>query len=62
MEEEYHAKYLQTKRLKVKLVIVEIHQTNTQRSFRQLLSPIMNTFHISPQFGMFHSALVVGPW
>jgi hypothetical protein len=48
--------------LRVKLVVVEIHQNNTQRTFRKVLSPIMDAFDISPQFGLFHSALIVGPW
>jgi hypothetical protein len=48
--------------LKVKLVIVEIHNTTSTRTLRRMLTPIMDTFNISPQFGMFHSALVVGPW
>ncbi|KAL0486634.1 SAMD7 [Acrasis kona] len=45
--------------LKVKLVIVEIH---TSSSTLRMLTPIMDTFNFSPQFGMFHSALIVGPW
>lgn len=48
--------------LKVKLVIVEIHNSASQRTFRRVLSPLMDTFNISPQFGLFHSALIVGPW
>jgi len=48
--------------LKVKLVIVELHRTSAQRNFRKFLSPVLDTFNIVPQFGLFHSALVVGPW
>jgi hypothetical protein len=48
--------------LRIKLVIVEIHQNATQRTFRKILSPIMDAFDMSPTFGLFHSALIVGPW
>ncbi|KAF0972599.1 hypothetical protein FDP41_008848 [Naegleria fowleri] len=48
--------------LKVKLVIVELHRTAAQRNFRKFLSPVLDTFNVVPQFGLFHSALVVGPW
>jgi len=48
--------------LRIKLVIVEIHQNTSQRTFRKVLSPIMDAFDISPTFGLFHSALIVGPW
>ncbi len=48
--------------MKVKLVIVEIHQNASQRTFRKVLSPIMDAFDIAPTFGLFHSALIVGPW
>jgi hypothetical protein len=48
--------------LKIKLVIVEIHNTASTRTMRRMLTPLMDTFGLGPQFGMFHSALVVGPW
>ncbi|KAG2373290.1 hypothetical protein C9374_012279 [Naegleria lovaniensis] len=48
--------------LKVKLVVVELHRTAAQRNFRKFLSPVLDTFNVVPQFGLFHSALVVGPW
>jgi hypothetical protein len=47
--------------LKVKLVIVEIHHTSAQKTIRRLLSPLIDSFGIS-RYGMFHSALIVGPW
>jgi hypothetical protein len=47
--------------LKVKLVIVEIHRTSTQRTIRRVFSPLIDSFGIS-RYGMFHSALIVGPW
>jgi hypothetical protein len=48
--------------LKVKLVIVELDNSATHRSFRKILSPLMDGFNVSMQFGMFHSAIIVGPW
>jgi hypothetical protein len=50
------------KTVKVKLVIAEICKTNAQKNLRKMLSPIMTTFDTNQQFGMFHSALIVGPW
>jgi len=29
---------------------------------RELLSPIMHTLNLSPEMGLFHSALMIGPW
>ncbi len=48
--------------LKVKLVIVELDTSDTHRNFRKVLSPLMDSFNVSMQFGFFHSALIVGPW
>jgi hypothetical protein len=48
--------------LKVKLIIVELHQNNNQRNIRKVLSPIMDSFNIAQKFGLFHSALIVGPF
>eukprot|EP00817_Percolomonadidae_sp_ATCC50343_P006001 CAMPEP_0117430182 /NCGR_PEP_ID=MMETSP0758-20121206/9702_1 /TAXON_ID=63605 /ORGANISM="Percolomonas cosmopolitus, Strain AE-1 (ATCC 50343)" /LENGTH=368 /DNA_ID=CAMNT_0005217907 /DNA_START=365 /DNA_END=1468 /DNA_ORIENTATION=+ len=50
-------------RLTIKLVIVEIHHSNGQRLLRKTLTPVINSFSkLAPQFGIFHSALIVGPW
>jgi len=49
-------------KLKIKLVIVEISHTQKEKNIRSFLSPLASMFGQSPQFGMFHSALVVGPW
>jgi len=49
-------------KLKIKLVITEISQTKKDKDLRKLLSPFASAFNLSPQFGMFHSALIVGPW
>jgi hypothetical protein len=48
--------------LKVKFVIIEMNGTESEKRMRRFLSPIMDTFRLSPTFGLFHSALIVGPW
>jgi hypothetical protein len=50
------------KKIRIKLVIAEICKNSTQKAFRKLLSPVLTTFDTQQQFGMFHSALIVGPW
>ncbi len=47
-------------KIKVKLLISETRDGSS--SLRQLLSPILSTLQVSPQFGLFHSALILGPW
>jgi len=48
--------------VKIKLVIAEIAKSDTQKAIRKMLSPVLTKFDHQQQFGMFHSALVVGPW
>lgn len=48
-------------KIKIKLVIVEISHTKKEQNIRKFLSPLASLTGQSPQFGMFHSALVVGP-
>ncbi len=48
--------------MKVKLVVTEIHRTTQDKLLRRVLSPVMSTIQLSPQFGFFHTALIVGPW
>jgi hypothetical protein len=45
--------------LNVKLVIVEVPK---QKTLRRILSPIMSTFDLTPKFGLFHTALIIGRW
>lgn len=54
-------------KLRIKLVITEITHKNSTKSLRRILCPIMETIgpyvdKTLPRFGMFHSALIVGPW
>eukprot|EP00818_Percolomonas_sp_WS_P001066 CAMPEP_0117450468 /NCGR_PEP_ID=MMETSP0759-20121206/8483_1 /TAXON_ID=63605 /ORGANISM="Percolomonas cosmopolitus, Strain WS" /LENGTH=562 /DNA_ID=CAMNT_0005242989 /DNA_START=300 /DNA_END=1988 /DNA_ORIENTATION=+ len=53
---------LAKKRLKIKLVIVDHIHHNTERFFRHALSPVMEKFRLAPTFGIFHSAIIVGPF
>jgi len=53
--------------LSVKLVIAEIANTKGKKLLRKALSPIITTLgpymdKKMPPFGIFHSALVIGPW
>ncbi|KAG2377475.1 hypothetical protein C9374_009386 [Naegleria lovaniensis] len=48
--------------IKVKLVIAEIAKNKKERTMRRLLSPIMSSISASPQFGLFHSGVIIGPW
>ena len=50
------------KKIKIKLIIAEICKSDTQKALRKMLSPILTKLDYQQQFGMFHSALVVGPW
>jgi hypothetical protein len=63
IEKENKNTFMQVKKkIRIKLVIAEICKNNTQKAIRKLLSPILTTFDTQQQFGMFHSALIVGPW
>lgn len=63
INEELNPHYkISQKFLKIKLVIVEIHQNNSERFFRHALSPIIEKFNLAPTFGIFHSAIIVGPF
>lgn len=46
----------------IKLIVAEIAKSNKEKTVRKLLSPIMSNLDVSPAFGWFHSALVIGPW
>jgi hypothetical protein len=48
--------------IKVKLVISEIVNTGTKRAIRQLVSPVLDRFHVLPEMGLFHSGVIIGPW
>lgn len=48
-------------KIKIKLIITEITTSKSKKSLRKLISPFTTSLGLSPQFGMFHSALVIGP-
>jgi ribosomal protein L29 len=66
LTEDLQEKYPELKRewttVKVKLVIGEVNRTKSSKTFRQFVSPILAKFDLLPEFGMFHSALMIGPW
>ncbi len=51
---------LKSDKIVVKLVITEILKTDEEKALRKFLSPILTTFDFQQQFGLFHSALIVG--
>jgi hypothetical protein len=50
------------KDIKVKLIISEIAHSSARKQLRQFVSPILMQLDLAPTFGMFHSALQVGPF
>lgn len=59
---EQHCKP-QTRSLNIKLLITELLPHNSQRSIRKLISPFLgNIPHLQPKFGIFHTAIIVGPF
>lgn len=50
-------------KVRVKLVITEISSGAGSRTLRSLLSPLMYSIpQLRREFGIFHSALIIGPW
>lgn len=50
-------------KIRVKLVITEISSSTGSRTLRSLLSPLMYSIpQLRREFGIFHSALIIGPW
>ena len=49
-------------RLRVKIIVSEICESKGKKAFRQLLSPLLSKSSFLPELGMFHSAILVGPW
>lgn len=57
------SKYSKTnEKVKIKLIISEISKSTPEKNLRKFLSPFASTLNLSPQFGIFHSALSIGPW
>ncbi|KAL9645822.1 hypothetical protein ABK040_003554 [Willaertia magna] len=48
--------------LKIKFTLVDTLYSETKRSVRQLVSPILEKMDQLPKHGMYHSCLTVGPW
>jgi hypothetical protein len=47
-----------SKNFHVKLIIVEIMNTKTSKIAQKIISPILNSLNYSPDFGIFHTALM----
>lgn len=46
----------------VKLVISELRTTWAGRKLVHILSPLLTYFSLNTKWGIFHTAIVVGPW
>lgn len=57
-----HAFISKDSKLTLKFIITEIYTSPLQKGFREVLSPVLSTSNLSPDFGMFHCALLIGPW
>lgn len=63
IEQEQNKPFMKIgEKIKVKLIIAEICRTEMKKAFRKFVSPILMDLRQQQKFGMFHSALVVGPW
>jgi hypothetical protein len=49
-------------KIRIKLLISETMTTKRQRAFRMLASPLLSSFKVFPELGIFHTALIIGPW
>lgn len=49
-------------KIKVKLVVAEIAHTEWQQTIRKFLSPLTESFGVSNACGLFHTALIIGPF
>jgi hypothetical protein len=61
-ENEKSLRYKLSNKVKVKLVVTEISFSDKQKHLRKLVSPFISTFGIGPRMGLFHSALIIGPY
>lgn len=48
-------------KIKIKLIITELAHTEKEKKLRQIISPFANALKLTPKFGMFHTALAIGP-
>lgn len=50
-------------KLRIKLVVTEFVHSDREKTLRRVLSPIISSIPtLRSEFGMFHTALIVGPW
>lgn len=49
-------------KIKIKLVISEVASSEARKNFRRFISPVLSKLDLLPEFGMFHSGLMIGPW
>ena len=50
------------KEIKIKLVITEIANTKVKKFQKKCIGPILKSLDLTPELGLFHTALIIGPW
>ena len=61
LQEDVKQKF--SKELKIKLLFVDhLKDDNFKNGFRKLISPVINEIGDYSKFGLFHTALLIGPW
>eukprot|EP01080_Neovahlkampfia_damariscottae_P010837 gene10837-3457_t len=50
------------KEIKIKLVITEIANTKSKKLQKKCFGPVLKTLKLTPELGLFHTALIIGPW
>jgi len=51
------------KKIKIRIVVVDQDaKSAAKQSLKSFLSPVLSKLDVIPKLGMFHSALIVGPW
>lgn len=48
--------------IKIKLVVSEVYNGTAMKNVRRVMSPIISNSSRVPDFGLFHSSILVGPW
>ena len=55
--------YKPEQKIAVKLIVTEIVHSDKHKSLRRILSPVISCIpNLGSDFGMFHTALIVGPY
>lgn len=48
--------------INIKLVVTDIFNSDVEKNIRSLVSPFLRKINKLPRYGMFHTAVIIGPW